>query len=117
MKGVIPTAAERMSCAPVGSVRSSCKKDRKFVESFGDIVLQPTPWRLGYSQLRNRIKRVILERMGKMTHSNSIPSSSYLEARLTTDLTNAVRFSAVATAVEKYWEPVQPPIDNRALTS
>lgn len=29
---------------------------------------------------------------------------------------NLVRFSAVATAEEKYWEPAQPPSDSEAMT-
>jgi hypothetical protein len=51
------------------------------------------------------------------THSKSIPSRPYCDTRPRTALTNAVRFSADATAVEKYWDPVQPPMERMAWTS
>lgn len=49
--GVIPTAADNVIRAPVGSFLNSCKKARKLAESFGEMALQPIPWWLGYSQL------------------------------------------------------------------
>ena len=49
------------------------------------------------------------------TYSKSIPSSWYVVVMSTTALANAVRFSAEPTAVEKYPQPVQPPMVNRAL--
>ena len=46
----------------------------------------------------------------------SRPSKLYSLAKSVTVLTNAVLFSADPTLDEKYREPVQPPIDMRALT-
>lgn len=50
------------------------------------------------------------------THSKSSPSKPYFVTRSRHALTNAVRFCSVATAVEKYCDPVQPPIDRVAFT-
>ena len=53
-KGVMDTAAEMIKfCAPFW-LRSVCKKVRKLALSFVDMVLQPIPCLLGYSQLQNR---------------------------------------------------------------
>ena len=53
-KGVMDTAAEMIKfCAPFW-LRSVCKKVRKLALSFADMVLQPIPCLLGYSQLQNR---------------------------------------------------------------
>lgn len=51
MNGVKPTAAEIVRLEPTGSLRSSCRKERKLAESSDDIMLQPIPCLLGYSQL------------------------------------------------------------------
>ena len=52
-KGVMDTAAEMIkSCAPFW-LRSVCKKVRKLALSFVDMVLQPIPCLLGYSQLQD----------------------------------------------------------------
>ena len=50
------------------------------------------------------------------TYSKSTPSRLYFNAKSITVLTNAVLFSADPTLVEKYCEPVHPPIDMKALT-
>jgi len=50
------------------------------------------------------------------TYSKLRPSNLYFVAKSVTVLTNAVLFVADPTLVEKYREPVQPPIDTRALT-
>jgi len=71
MKGVIPTAAERSRCDGA-CVRSACKKDKKFAESSGEIVLQPTPCLLGYSQLKFMFGMVMTEDQDNVLEINTI---------------------------------------------
>lgn len=114
--GVTPTAADTVIFAPTVVFLRACKKARKLAESFGEIVLQPIPWLFGYSQLL--VQASSQKKVGEKvyeTYSKSTPSSSYWIARSTTVCTKVVLFSGV-TAVEKYWEPVQPPIARVAFT-
>lgn len=50
-KGTVAVAADNMRVFPRASLRSSCRKARKFAVSFELIVLHPIPWLAGYSQL------------------------------------------------------------------
>lgn len=54
--------------------------------------------------------------MSSGTYSKSSPSKLYFHAKSITVWTNAVLFSADPTLVEKYREPVQPPILAIAFT-
>lgn len=57
--GVMDVAALRINFAPVGSRRNSCRKERKFVKSFGLMALHPIPWFPGYSQLTRTVARSV----------------------------------------------------------
>lgn len=50
------------------------------------------------------------------TYSKSIPSNLYFWTKFDNVLTNAVRFFAEPTAVERKREPVQPPTEIEADT-
>ena len=115
-KGVFHVAAERVRVAPRGSLRSSCKKERKLVESLGLIILHPTPCWLGNSQLKREVRRNQRNLTERDAYSKSIPSNLYFWAMSVTDLTNAVRFPADPTFGENHLEPVHPPIDKLAFT-
>ena len=84
-----------------------------------EMVLQPMPWRLGYSQL-NRQKYMYQSYEAKgwkgETHSKSIPSRLYFCTIFETAATNAVRLLAEANPEENHRDPVQPPIERLALT-
>ena len=94
------------------------------------MVLQPTPWRLGYSQLlddelineQSRLAQLVAaggplkHNSNNRTYSKSIPSRLYFSAVLIMAFTNAVRFSAEPTLDEKNTEPVHPPIESEAFT-
>ena len=78
---------------PAGSAsRSSVRKSRKLAESFGETALPPLPVVPGYSQ------------------SISIPSRSYRSTAAMMFATNVLRLADDAQIVEKYFEPVHPPI-------
>ncbi len=87
--------------------------------SSGTMVLQPIPCVPGYSQLYGVVElsfgRSVREKVGE-AHSKSMPSRSSLSAKLMMVCTDAVRFFASATAVEKKREPVQPPTETNAFT-
>ncbi len=51
LKGLREVAAESVRFFPAGRSRSSWRKARKLAVSLVLMMLQPRPWRLGYSQL------------------------------------------------------------------
>ena len=130
LKGFKETAAESSSDCPLGVVRSSWRNERKFAVSLSEMVLQPTPWRLGYSQLlddelineQSRLAQLVAaggplkHNSNNRTYSKSIPSRLYFSAVLIMAFTNAVRFSAEPTLDENNTEPVHPPIESEAFT-
>lgn len=52
----------------------------------------------------------------RWAYSKSIPSSLYFDTILVTVLTKLVRLDALPTAVEKYRDPVHPPMESDAVT-
>ena len=97
-QGKMNVAALRVRFDPIGSRRSSERKDRKLGVSFDEMVLHPIPCLLGYSQSKSR------------------PSRLYWVTRFVRVLMNDERFWGEPTLVEYHREPVQPPIEREAFT-
>lgn len=97
---MMDVAALMVRLEVAGVERSSWRRSRKFAVSLGEIVLHSTPSFPGYSQLQ-KVSGSSKYLIRRNAYSKSMPSNCHLATKSESVFTNMVRFSAVATAVEK----------------